>query len=142
MGYFAKSLNLDRFYLGNYLDLRNSISHEDFIVNVDKLQKEIEIEFTFRWFNKKGQEISKDTRIYSFFEIIDKFKSVKAFSNTFLVFLKAFIYEYLLKKEGKNYSELISELRATLDYEFNDKRRLKQEINEFIDKLGNNKDSN
>jgi len=142
LGYFAKSLNLDRIYLGNYLDLRNSISHEDFIINVDKIQKQIEIKFTFRRFNKKGQEISKDGRIYSFSEIIDKFKSVKAFSNTFLGFLKSFIYKYLLKKEGKNYSELITELRTILDYEFNDNRSLKQEINEFIGKLGTNKNSN
>ena len=142
LGYFAKSLNLDRIYLGNYLDLRNSISHEDFIINVDKIQKQIEIKFTFRRFNKKGQEISKDGRIYSFSEIIDKFKSVKAFSNTFLGFLKSFIYKYLLKKEGKNYSELITELRTILDNEFNDNRSLKQEINEFIGKLGANKNSN
>ena len=109
---------------------------------VDKIQKQIEIRFTFRWFNKEGQEISRDTRKYSFSEIIDKFKSVKAFSNTFLGFLKAFIIKYLLKKEGKDYSELISELRTILDNEFNDKERLRQEINEFIGKLGNNKDSN
>jgi len=143
LGYFARSLNFKRVYLGNYLDLRNSISHDDFVVvNVDKIQKQIEIRFTFRWFNKEGQEISRDTRKYSFSEIIDKFKSVKAFSNTFLGFLKAFIIKYLLKKEGKDYSELISELRTILDNEFNDKERLRQEINEFIGKLGNNKDSN
>ncbi|MBA7554097.1 hypothetical protein ES705_46709 [subsurface metagenome] len=67
---------------------------------------------------------------------------MKAFSNTFLGFLKAFIYKYLLKKEGKNYSELTTELRTILDYEFNDNRSLKQEINEFIGKLGANKNSN
>jgi len=123
--------------------LRNSISHEDFIViNVDKIQKQIKIRFSFRWFNREGQQISRDIKIYSFSEIIDKFKSVKAFSNTFLVFLKAFIMKYLLKKEGKNYSEFISELKTIIDHEFNDDGRLKQEINEFIGKLGYNKDFN
>ena len=143
LGYFARSLNLDRIYLGNYLDLRNSISHNEFVVvNINKTQKRIEIMFTFRWFNKDGQEVSRDIRRYSFSEIIDKFKSVKAFSNTFLGFLKAFIIKCLLKNEGKEYSELISELRTILDTEFNDKKRLKQEINEFIEKLEINKDFN
>ena len=142
LGHFAKSLNLNRIYLGNYLDLRNSISHTDFNINVDKIQKLIEIKFTFRRFNKKGQEISKNGRIYSFSEIIDKFKSVKAFSNTFFGFLKAFVFKYLLKKEGKNFSELITELRTRLDYEFDDNKSLKKEINEFLSKLGKNKNSN
>ncbi len=142
LGYFARSLNLDKIYLGNYLDLRNSISHGDFINNVDKTQKKIEIKFIFRWFNKEGQEITRDTRIYPFSEIIDKFKSLKAFSNTFLGFLKAFVFKYSLKKEGIDYSKLISELRTRLDHEFNDDRKLKQAIDGFISKLGNNKDSN
>lgn len=141
LGYFARSLNLDRIYLGNYLDLRNSISHGDFIINIDKIRKKIEIRFIFRWFNREGQETSRDTRIYSFSEIIDKFKSVKAFSNTFLGFLKAFIFKYLLKKEGINYSELISELRTILNHEFNDDKKLKQTIDGLISKLETNEDS-
>jgi len=36
---------------------------------------------------------------------------------------------------------MIFELRTILDNEFNNERRLKQEIDEFIGKLGNNKDS-
>jgi hypothetical protein len=138
LGFFARSLNLDRIYLGNYLDLRNSISHRDFIVDkIDRIQKQIEIKFTFRWFNKEGQETSRITQTYTFSDIIDKFKSLKAFSNVFLGFLNAYIFSYFLKKEGKNYSELMTELRTLLDNEFKDTDRMRQEINEFLNKLGN-----
>ncbi len=142
LGNFTRSLNLDRIYLGNYLDLRNSISHGDFIIDIDKIRKKIEIRFIFRWFNREGQETSRNIRIYSFTEIIDKFKSIKAFSNTFLGFLKAYNFKYLLKKEGINYSELISELRTILNHEFNDDKKLKQTIEGFLSKLETNKDSN
>jgi len=138
LGFFARSLNLDRIYLGNYLDLRNSISHRDFIVDkIDRIQNQIEIKFTFRWFNKEGQETSSKTQIYNFSKIIDKFKILKAFSNVFLGFLNAFIFSYFLKKEGKDYSELMTELRTLLDNEFKDTDRMRQEINEFLNKLGN-----
>ncbi|MBD3214686.1 MAG: hypothetical protein GF311_18895 [Candidatus Lokiarchaeota archaeon] len=136
LGFFARSLKLDRIYLGNYLDLRNSISHRDFIVDkIDRIQNQIEIKFTFRRFNKEGQETSSKTQIYTFSEIIDKFKILKAFSNVFLGFLKAYIVNYFLIKEGKDYSELVTELRTLLDNEFKDKNRIRQEINNFLDKL-------
>lgn len=125
LGKYYKLMNLNRSYLGDYIDIRNSIFHNSTFVFPDKLSKKITIKFIFQRYRKKKRQF------YDLKDLFSKFKRFNTFTSYFLKFFEAYLFERYLENDNQNRAELLKKIREQINLVVNDKYKLREIINEF-----------